>query len=196
MLEFYAIEAPLAQPRNAILGQALAAVIGVSVSKLFALSSSAESLRWLAAALSCASATAVMALTGTVHPPAGATALMAVADDGIAGLGWFLIPVVLLGCAVMLCTALVVNNVQRRFPIYWWTPEEVGSFWRREKESSTPDTEVGVEFMVMSAGTEGSLEFGDSPGQVIIKKKVVIVPDNMYLRPEERLMLESLSLRL
>ncbi|KAK3948190.1 HPP family-domain-containing protein [Pseudoneurospora amorphoporcata] len=129
VLEFYAIESPLSQPRNAILGQLFSCIVGISTAKLFALSPHFESIRWLGAALACASATAVMALTGTVHPPAGATALMAVLDDKVQGLGWFLIAPVMLGCAIMLCCALVVNNLRRRFPFYWWSPEETGAFW-------------------------------------------------------------------
>ena len=70
-----------------------------------------------------------MALTGTVHPPAGATALMAVLDDKVQPLGWYLIVPVMLGCAIMLCCALLVNNVRRRFPFYWWSPERTGGFW-------------------------------------------------------------------
>lgn len=123
MLEFYSIEAPLAQPRNAIVGQLIAAVIGVSVGKLFQLSDRFADIQWVGGALSCASATALMALTKTVHPPAGATALLAVVDANLIRIGWFLIPVMMLGCALMLGVALLVNNVERRFPMYWWTPE-------------------------------------------------------------------------
>ena len=74
-----------------------------------------------------------MALTGTVHPPAGATALMAVLEDDVSRLGWYLILPVMLGCGLMLVFALLVNNIQRRFPFYWWTPEETGGFWRSER---------------------------------------------------------------
>lgn len=66
-----------------------------------------------------------MALTKTVHPPAGATALLAVVDDTLIHIGWFMLPVMLLGCALMLGVALLVNNLERRFPIYWWTPEDL-----------------------------------------------------------------------
>lgn len=122
MLEFYAIESPLAQPRNAIVGQAIATVAGVAVAKLFQLSSRFDDLRWVGGALACASATALMGLTKTVHPPAGATALLAVVDNNLVAVGWLLVPVMLLGCALMLAIALLVNNLERRFPMYWWTP--------------------------------------------------------------------------
>ncbi|KAK2612762.1 hypothetical protein QQS21_001213 [Conoideocrella luteorostrata] len=125
VLEFYSIEAPLAQPRNAIFGQLVSVITGVAVAKLFQLSDRFDDIQWVGGALACASATALMALTKTVHPPAGATALLAVVDNTLVKIGWFLIPVVLLGCALMLSVALLVNNIERRFPIYWWTPEDL-----------------------------------------------------------------------
>ena len=123
MLEFYAIESPLAQPRNAIVGQLISALVGVAIAKLFQLSDRFDDIQWIGGALACASATTLMALTKTVHPPAGATALLAVVSADLVRMGWFLIPVMMLGCALMLAVALLVNNIERRFPMYWWTPE-------------------------------------------------------------------------
>ncbi|KND90043.1 Transmembrane protein [Tolypocladium ophioglossoides CBS 100239] len=125
VLEFYSIEAPLAQPRNAIFGQLISSLVGVGVAKLFQLSDHFDDIQWVGGALACASATALMALTKTVHPPAGATALLAVVDTDLVRMGWFLIPVVMLGCALMLGVALLVNNIERQFPVYWWTPEDL-----------------------------------------------------------------------
>ncbi|KAK4093032.1 hypothetical protein Purlil1_2957 [Purpureocillium lilacinum] len=156
VLEFYSIEAPLAQPRNAIVGQLIAAVIGVSVGKLFQLSDRFADIQWVGGALSCASATALMALTKTVHPPAGATALLAVVDANLIRIGWFLIPVMMLGCALMLGVALLVNNVERRFPMYWWTPEALRpskpAFVRRKSD----------EEMNVAAGAEKGAAAGDA----------------------------------
>jgi CBS-domain-containing membrane protein len=106
-----------------IFSQIIASVVGVSIRKLSSLAPDMESTRWLAGAASCATTTALMALTNSIHPPAGATALLAVVDDKVANLDWYLIPVVMLGCLLMLITALLINNIQRRFPIYWWTEE-------------------------------------------------------------------------
>lgn len=131
MLEFCAIDSPLAQPRNAVLGQALASFTGVAVAKLFRLGGHLDQLSLVAGALACAVATGVMALTVTVHPPAGATALLAVVDADLAALGWRLVPAVLLGCALMLVFALLTNNVARRFPLYWWTAQPLGRRPRR-----------------------------------------------------------------
>ncbi|KAK3944374.1 HPP family protein [Diplogelasinospora grovesii] len=206
VLDFYAIESPLAQPRNAILGQLISSIVGVAINKLFALSPMYRDIRWIGAALSCASATAAMALTGTVHPPAGATALMAVADDGAAHLGWFLIPVVMLGCALMLCMALLVNNVQRCFPFYWWSPKETGQVWCRTQRTDGTTTE---EEKPADAEAVGSSSISDDlegvppeedaenePQKLVITKDTVRVPRGFYLSPEETLLLEALSQRL
>jgi len=139
VLQFCSIESPLAQPRNVILGQLWGSVIGVGICKLFALSPHFQSLRWIGGSLACATATAVMNLTKTVHPPAGATALLAVVDNSSLELGWFLIPVIQLGCILMICTALLLNNIQRRYPIYWWTAENLG---RRSQSNTKSISEV------------------------------------------------------
>ncbi|KAK1831530.1 HPP family-domain-containing protein [Podospora conica] len=132
VLDFYAIESPLAQPRNAIIGQLVSALVGVATCKLFMLSPHFDDIRWLGASFACAMATAAMGLTGTIHPPAGATALMAVLDDNVSALGWFLVAPVMLGCGLMLTVALLINNIQRRFPYYWWSPEETGRRWKKQ----------------------------------------------------------------
>ncbi|CAK7200101.1 hypothetical protein SEUCBS139899_002790 [Sporothrix eucalyptigena] len=224
VLEFYAIESPLAQPRNAVFGQVLSSIIGVAVTRLFSLLPAArfETLRWLAASIACAAATAVMALTGTVHPPAGATALIAVTDENAYHIGWYLVPAVLLGSVLMQAIALMINNVQRRYPTYWWSPEEVGQFWTKrtstkpdeEKPAAKdenampeaidegledPDPEVGhVTFTRTRSSSMQLTAVGSREPhlRVVITRNAVAVPDSMFLRPEEQLMLESLSERL
>lgn len=211
VLDFYAIESPLAQPRNAILGQLVASVTGVIICKLFALSNHFESIRWLGGALSCATATMVMALTGTVHPPAGATALMIVADQDVSQLGWFVLAPVSLGCALMLVVALLVNNIQRRFPFYWWSPGKTGQWWEQRKEGRK-DAAQGKRRSVGSAdgvlekpgasamSTASSTELESGPQEdervVVIRRGEVIIPDGLTLRPEEVLWLETVSQRL
>lgn len=226
MLEFYAIESPLAQPRNAIGGQIIASVIGVAIGKLFLLHDNFEDIKWWGGALSCAAATSLMALTKTVHPPAGATALLAVVDGGLIKIGWFLIPVVMLGCGLMLAVALLINNIERRFPIYWWTPEDLRQvrpmFLRRQSSSKTEaGTATGAAASsnraVQPSGEEETKEDRDDTdieannnevlaeearedarhaGQVIIKPGQVIVPEHMFLTQEEKQLLETLSKRL
>ncbi|EPE02681.1 hpp family protein [Ophiostoma piceae UAMH 11346] len=164
VLEFYAIEVPLAQPRNAVFGQVLSSLVGVAVARLFSLAGPVRfhTLRWLAGSIACAAATAVMALTGTVHPPAGATALIAVADENIYDIGWYLVPAVLLGSILMQCIALIINNIQRRYPIYWWSPQEVGQIYKRSPSKAETTTEPEKLEPTESSGRDESLS-GPTP---------------------------------
>ncbi|KAK2028427.1 HPP family protein [Colletotrichum zoysiae] len=197
VLEFYSIESPLAQPRNSVFGQVLSAVIGVAINKLLQLSPHFESIRWLGGALSCALATTVMALTKTVHPPAGATALLAVVDDGVVHLGWILVPIVTLGSVIMLVVALVINNVQRCFPQYWWSPEDLRAYrvhWRRRGGNLESREDIGSEKIeARSTGSESTV-MEDSV--LIMRPGEVVVPKHMFITPEEKMFLEGLSNRL
>lgn len=129
ILEYNTIESPLAQPRNLVVGHFLSAVVAVAITKLFLLLPTYQRfdhLRWLAGALAVGAASVLMSFTKTVHPPAGATALLAATNVEIQELGWWLLPLVLLAAMLMLASALVLNNVAgRRFPIYWWTPVDL-----------------------------------------------------------------------
>jgi CBS-domain-containing membrane protein len=118
VLIYGAIKSPLAQPRNLIGGHVISALIGVTAFKILAPSI------WLAAALAVATSIAVMHATKTLHPPGGATALIAViSGPKIANLGYFyvLMPVGA-GALIMLTVALLVNNLapRRRYPEFWW----------------------------------------------------------------------------
>lgn len=120
-----AIESPLAQPRPLIFGHFFSALIGICVTKLFSLMPDEEkfnSLRWLAASLSSAIAIVVMQITETTHPPAGATALLPAVDEVVWNLSWYYLPVVLLSSTMVLAVALVLNNIQRRYPTFWISP--------------------------------------------------------------------------
>lgn len=81
-----------------------------------------NSLRWLAASLSSAVAIVVMQITETTHPPAGATALLPAVDDAVWAISWYYLPVVLLSSTMILAVALVINNIQRRYPVFWISP--------------------------------------------------------------------------
>ncbi len=117
VLLYGAIKSPLAQPRNLLGGHVLSAIIGVFCYQTF------SAVPWLAGALAVATAIAVMHATKTLHPPGGATALIAViGSDKIHALGYLyaLVPAGS-GALVMLLVALVVNNIpkSRRYPEFW-----------------------------------------------------------------------------
>jgi CBS-domain-containing membrane protein len=118
VLIYGVLKSPLAQPRNLLGGHVLSALIGVTAFKLLA------PHPWLAAALAVATSIAVMHATRTLHPPGGATALIAIlGGPKIHQLGYLyaLCPVAA-GAAVMLVVALLVNNIPatRRYPEFWY----------------------------------------------------------------------------
>ncbi|GAP87684.1 putative hpp family protein [Rosellinia necatrix] len=181
VLEFCAFESPFAQPRNFLISQIIASIVGVSFAKLFHLRSDADWARWVGGALACAITTALMDLTKTVHPPAGATALLAVVDDTAAGLGWRLIALVVLGCTIMLLVALLLNNIFSRFPVYWWTAGNLAALPAEQPSGSS----LGDEEKAKSQGTE-----------IVIAQGEVTIPEHIQLTPEERLLLERISNKL
>lgn len=83
-------------------------------------------LHWLLCSLAVSISLFVMQLTHTVHPPASATALIAVTGGAsIYNLGyWYVLCPIALGVALMLVVAMVVNNVARRYPAHWWKPKD------------------------------------------------------------------------
>ncbi|KAG9746775.1 HPP-domain-containing protein, partial [Aureobasidium melanogenum] len=124
VLVFGAIESPLAQPRALIFGHFISALIGICVTKLFEFlpDSRFHELRWLAASLSSAIAVVAMEITETTHPPAGATALLPATNEEIRALSWYFLPIVLLSSAILMVVALLNNNIQRRYPVFWYAP--------------------------------------------------------------------------
>lgn len=118
VLVYGAIKSPLAQPRNLLGGHILAGLIGVACYKVFG------ATPWMAGALGSSLAIVAMLLTKTLHPPAGATALIAViGGDKIHTLGFLyaFVPAGL-GALILLVVALLVNNLSRnrRYPEYWF----------------------------------------------------------------------------
>lgn len=117
VLIYGAIKSPLAQPRNLIGGHVISAVIGVTCYDFL------NEHMWLASAAAVATSVALMHATKTLHPPGGATALIAViGGEKIHNLGYLyaIIPAGA-GAAIMLVIALLVNNIskKRRYPEFW-----------------------------------------------------------------------------
>jgi CBS-domain-containing membrane protein len=117
VLVYGAVRSPLAQPRNVLGGHVLSALIGVCAQQALG------QIPWLAAAVAVATAIAAMHLTRTLHPPGGATALIAViGGDSVHSLGYMyaFVPAGL-GALVLLAVALLVNNIPkgRRYPEFW-----------------------------------------------------------------------------
>lgn len=114
VLIFGAIQSPLAQPRNLVGGHLISALLGVSIYQLF------PNIMWLTAPLAVSLSIICMQITKTLHPPGGATALIAViGSEKIKDLGfWFVLTPVASGVFILLVVALVFNNLtpNRRYP--------------------------------------------------------------------------------
>lgn len=117
VLVYGAVRSPLAQPRNLVGGHVISAVFGVTAWTLF------HPVPWLAAALAVATAIAAIHLTRTLHPPGGATALIAViGSQQIHELGYLYVLVpAMAGSLLLLLAGLLVNNIpeSRRYPETW-----------------------------------------------------------------------------
>ncbi|MDA8098365.1 MAG: HPP family protein [Nitrospiraceae bacterium] len=118
VLVYGAIKSPLAQPRNLVGGHVISGLVGVACWMLVG------NTTWLAAALAVSCAIAAMLATKTLHPPGGATALIAViGGPKVHALGFlYAILPAGAGAVVLLAVALIVNNLchHRRYPEYWW----------------------------------------------------------------------------
>ncbi|KAF2993980.1 DNA repair protein rad16 [Curvularia kusanoi] len=191
ILEYNAVRSPLGQPRNALLGHTFSAAIGVAISKLFQYHSEYEKIKWIAGAVGCALASAVMLLTGTVHPPGGASAVLAATEPAITAMGWYFIGLVAWGATLMIAVGLIINNIQRQFPIYWWTPLDLRRAKRQDLET-VPDGRGAVE----RRETEEEQKYDQSYEKIEITGAEVTLPPTLSLNKEEAELLERLRLRL
>lgn len=118
VLVYGAIKSPLAQPRNLIGGHVISGLVGVACYNVFG-----ETM-WIAAAIAVSLAIASMLATKTLHPPGGATALIAVTGGAkIHALGYLyaFVPAGA-GAFILMIVALIVNNLSknRKYPEYWF----------------------------------------------------------------------------
>ncbi len=117
VLLYAAIKSPLSQPRNLVGGHIISGLVGVGCQRLFG------DVSWIAATMAVSLAIAAMLATKTLHPPGGATALIAVVGGAkIHNLGFMyaFFPAGT-GAVILLIIALIVNNLSknRRYPEYW-----------------------------------------------------------------------------
>lgn len=114
VLIYGVINSPLAQPRNLIGGHIISALIGVTVHKII------PNEMWLASAIAVSLSIVAMQITKTLHPPGGATALIAnIGSEKIKALGYiYVINPVLTGVLILLLVALIFNNISstRQYP--------------------------------------------------------------------------------
>jgi CBS-domain-containing membrane protein len=109
VLVYGATNSPLAQPRNLVGGHLVSAIVGVTMHKLI------PGEIWLSSALAVSTAIVMMQITKTIHPPGGATALIAnIGSEKIKALGFmYVISPVFTGVLILLIVALIFNNIPK-----------------------------------------------------------------------------------
>lgn len=111
VLIFGVPDSPLAQPRNVIGGNCLAAFVSLIILHLLGSSP-------VAMALAVSTAIGMMQFTGTVHPPSGAVALVVMMTQP----NWqFLLTPTLEGSFILVLCAVIFNNLaeERIYPKHW-----------------------------------------------------------------------------
>ena len=112
VLIFGVPDSPLAQPRNVIGGNLVAALVSLTILHIFGSSS------W-AMGMAVATAIGMMQFTGTLHPPSGAVALVVMMTKA----PWnFLLTPALEGSIILVLCAVVFNNLaeERTYPKHWF----------------------------------------------------------------------------
>ena len=111
---------PYAQPRNLIGGHFISALTGVAIAQYLNIPIEFQ------AALAVSVSIVFMHVTRTLHPPGGASALIAIiGTDKVHDLGFmYAFTPVFSSALIMLLVALLVNNIrhdeERHYPKCWW----------------------------------------------------------------------------
>lgn len=117
VLLYGAPNSPLAQPYNVLVGHLVSAVIGVAAYRAVGVCNA------LSMAAGVSLAIGAMQLTRSVHPPGGATALIAViGGERIHTLGFhYVLSPVMVGAVVLVAVAYVTNRLygEGRWPLFW-----------------------------------------------------------------------------
>lgn len=150
ILIYNALESPLAQPRNVFVGTVVSSIIGVGICKLFMLGDNEDYL-WISGALAVSISSVVMSLTKTIHPPAGAAALLASITPDFRHLGWKYIVVQVICMTLMLGVACLLNNIQMKYPMYWLYPSPPKVEVQKEKEPEKSESISDTTTLLVSA---------------------------------------------
>lgn len=124
VLLYDSINSPLAQPINVIGGHIISSFTGVSLYKLFQLGNAKYFYTPLVGSLAVSLSIIAMGLTNTIHPPGGASALIAViGPKSITNLGYiYILHPITTGITIMVLISVIFNNLisDRRYPNYWY----------------------------------------------------------------------------
>lgn len=177
ILCFNASQAPLAQPRNALVGHIVSSTLGVCIQKLFLLSQAGRDHYWAGGALSVAVSSVVMSILNCVHPPGGASALLPCLDDRVRAMGWWYLPVQLVSSVLMIAVACISGNVVRKYPVFWWSPATLG----RKRSPGTDTSPVEKQPLAASTLEQGVVQFVKGRTTMEIGPDAILVPEGAAL---------------
>ncbi len=131
---------PVGQPWNFVVGQILSALSGIIMARLFSLAGPAHyniqttdfagNVDWICGGLASALAIVLMQLCDAIHPPGGATALLAATTPAVERLSWRYLVIVLISSGIMLAWAMLWLNLGRkRYPTQWAPAQGPNSAW-------------------------------------------------------------------
>lgn len=111
VLIYAAPKAPFSKPKNVFFGHVFSAIVSLVVVVLFDSMGIYTDLRWMVCGLCVMLAILVMIYTGTIHPPAGATAL----TIGLNGTTdpMFLVFPLMIGLLIMMAVAYAANILKQ-----------------------------------------------------------------------------------
>jgi len=120
---FAAPTSQLVQPRNLIGGHVIGVVVAISVDYLTSDDYFPILPKWFAISLVPALSIAIMAVTGLIHPPAGACSVIYISGDAhVKNMHWlFLVIPVLADTLLLIIMAIIINNMsrKRKYPLFW-----------------------------------------------------------------------------
>ena len=113
VLIYGAPKAPFSKPKNVFFGHLFSAIIGITVTFSMMQAGIYGEYKWIGVGAAGFLAIVAMMLTGTVHPPGGATAITCVMS-GYGSAANLVLPV-MFGVAVMMAIAYCANYAKGRF---------------------------------------------------------------------------------
>jgi len=139
-----------------------------------------------------------MTITKTIHPPSGATAMLAATQVEITALGWYYIPVVMLSASLSIGVGLITNNIQRRYPVFWLMAGKIPA-------KQPPVQEEKVELGEGRASGATAVPLPRRPSQVshkehtmdqykvIVNRDEIVVPEFVELESEHLQVLQEIQ---
>ena len=112
VLIYGAPTAPFSKPKNVFFGHLFSGIIGIAITFALIQAGCFDGWKWVGIGLAGCLAIVTMMLTGTIHPPGGATAITCVMS-GFGTIDRLFIPI-MLGVAVMMGIAYCANYAKEK----------------------------------------------------------------------------------